>query len=306
MTSKPILDLIDFSDEVKHALAHEIPMVALESTIIAQNTNYPTNYERALQAEKIVRDHGCVPVTMGIVKGRIKIGLTEADIDHFAQHSAPKISRRDLVATLALKQDGATTVTTTMMLAGLVGIKVFATGGIGGVHRGVEESMDISSDLEELSRHNICVVCSGPKAILDQKRTLEYLETKGIPVLGYQTDELPGFYTRTTGFKVDYRVDDVKQVADMLRLNDQMGYQSGILLCNPVPEAYAMPQDQIDQAIEKALMKAKEQNISGKALTPFLLGVVYEETQGKNRITNRELVYDNIRVASLLASHLKT
>jgi pseudouridine-5'-phosphate glycosidase len=305
VTNASMLSLIDFSDEVQHALAHKQPIVALESTIIAQNPNYPTNVERAFHAQAIVRSHGCVPATMGIVAGRLKIGLSEADIHQFGQHSAPKISRRDFVASLALKRDGATTVTTTMMLAGLVGIKVFATGGIGGVHRGVEDSMDISSDLEELTRHNICVVCSGPKAILDQKRTLEYLETKGVPVLGYQTDELPGFYTRTTGLKVDYRIDDLKSVADMLKLNDQLGYQSGILLCNPVPEAYAMSQAQIDSAIEKALLKAKEQNIHGKQLTPFLLGVVYEETQGKNRITNRELVYDNVRVASLLASQLK-
>jgi pseudouridylate synthase len=300
-----IHELIDCSEEVIAAIKNRTPIVALESTIIAQNPNYPTNVERAFHAQQIVRDHGCVPATLGVVKGRIKIGLSDEDIHRFGKHSAPKISRRDLVASLALKQDGATTVTSTILLASMIGIKVFATGGIGGVHRGVEESMDISSDLEELSRHNICVVCSGPKAILDQKRTLEYLETKGVPVLGYQTDELPGFYTRTTGLKVDYRVDDLKQVASMLRLNESLNIHSGILLCNPVPEAYAMSQNQIDEAIEKALQKAKQDKISGKLLTPYLLGVIYDETQGQNRITNRELVYDNVRVASLLACALK-
>lgn len=305
MKNIELKEYLDISQEVAHALKNRIPIVALESTIIAQSPPYPQNVERALEAERIIRSGGCVPATIAILKGRLKIGLSEDEIDYIAKSFIPKISRRDLAPTIALHRDGATTVTTTMMIAELAGIKVFATGGIGGVHRGYEDDMDVSADLEELGHHNICVVCSGPKAILDQKRTLEYLETKGVSVVGWKTDDLPGFYTRTTGLKVDYRVDDAKIVVDMLRVNEAIGNNKSILLCNPVPTEYAMDQKVIEQALEQALVLAKEQGIQGKHVTPFLLGVMKEITKGANQITNKHLVYDNVRVATLIAAASK-
>jgi pseudouridine-5'-phosphate glycosidase len=305
MKKTELKDYVDVSEEVAHALENNIPIVALESTIIAQSPPYPQNVERALEAERIVRSGDCVPATMAIIKGRLKIGLTKEEIDYIGSTFAPKVSRRDLAPTIALERDGATTVTTTMILAGLVVIKVFATGGIGGVHRGFEEIMDVSGDLDELGRHNMIVVCSGPKAILDQKRTLEYLETKGVSVVGWKTSELPGFYTRTTGLKVDYQIDDAKTAVKILQANEALGNTTATVLCNPVPLEYAMDQKEVDDALAQALVLAKEKNITGKQVTPFLLGVIKDVTKGANRVTNKQLVYDNVRVATLVAAASK-
>jgi pseudouridine-5'-phosphate glycosidase len=295
---------IDFSPEVAHALQAKLPIVALESTIIATNLNHPTNVERALHAQALVREQGGVPATIGVVEGRIKMGLSDADIDRFGRFGAPKMSTRDIAATVALRKDGATTVASTLWLAKQVGIQVFATGGIGGVHYGGERSMDVSADLSELASAPLCVVCSGPKAVLDPQRTLEVLETLGVPVVGYRTDTLPGFYTRSTGLDVDQRIDDLADVAAMLKAQRALKLSQAILVCNPVPQAYAMDQTLVHTSIQEALAQAEAKGIQGKDLTPYLLGVIHELTQGQNRVTNRELIYDNVRVAAQLAAHI--
>ena len=297
---------LDISPEVKAALEAGKPVVALESTIISHGMPYPQNVETALNVEKIIRENGAVPATIAVIKGRLKAGLTPDEIDYLgkAGHAVTKASRRDLPALVARGADGATTVTTTMIIAHMAGIQVFATGGIGGVHRGAETTMDISADLEELAQTPVMVVCAGAKSILDLGLTLEYLETKGVPVIGYGTEELPAFYTRKSGFGVDYRVDSPEELAAMFAAQRDLGYKGGMLVTNPIPEEYAMPKDVIDAAIEQALRECKEQGVHGKETTPFLLARVVELTGGDSLESNIQLVLNNARVAARTAAAL--
>ena len=297
---------LDIAPEVQEALANGKPVVALESTIISHGMPYPQNVKTALQVEKIIRENGAVPATIAVIGGRMKAGLTAEEIDYLGKTGAgvAKASRRDLPVLVALGRDGATTVTTTMMIAHMAGISVFATGGIGGVHRGAETTMDISADLEELASTPVMVVCAGAKSILDLGLTLEYLETKGVPVIGYGTDELPAFYTRRSGFGVDYRVDTPAQLAAMFKAQQELGMKGGMLVTNPIPEQYAMDKEVIDAAIDQAVKESKEQGIHGKETTPFLLARVVELTGGDSLESNIQLVLNNAIVASKTAAEL--
>ena len=294
---------LDISPEVRQALAEGKPVVALESTIISHGMPYPKNVETALLVEKTIRENGAVPATIAIIGGRLKAGLSPDEIEYLGK-AGPKVakaSRRDLAAIVARGADGATTVTTTMIIAHMAGIKVFATGGIGGVHRGAEVTMDISADLEELGATPVMVVCAGAKSILDLGLTLEYLETKGVPVIGYGTDELPAFYTRRSGFGVDYRVDSPEELATMFKAHLALGMKGGMLVTNPIPEEYAMDKAVIDAAIEQALSDAKAAGIHGKETTPFLLAKVVELTGGNSLESNIRLVLNNATVAAKTA-----
>ena len=297
---------LDIAPEVQQALADGRPVVALESTIISHGMPYPKNVETALLVEQTLRDNGAVPATIAILGGRLKAGLSKEEITYLgkAGRKVAKVSRRDLPVICARGADGATTVTTTMMIAHMAGIQVFATGGIGGVHRGAETTMDISADLEELAQTPVMVVCAGAKSILDLGLTLEYLETKGVPVIGYGTEELPAFYTRKSGFGVDYRVDSPEELAAMFAAQRDLGYKGGMLVTNPIPEEYAMPKDVIDAAIEQALRECKEQGVHGKETTPFLLARVVELTGGDSLESNIQLVLNNARVAARTAAAL--
>ncbi len=294
---------LDVSPEVRQALAEGKPVVALESTIISHGMPYPKNVETALLVEKTIRENGAVPATIAIIGGRLKAGLSPDEIEYLgkAGRKVAKASRRDLAAIVARGADGATTVTTTMIIAHMAGIKVFATGGIGGVHRGAEVTMDISADLEELGSTPVMVVCAGAKSILDLGLTLEYLETKGVPVIGYGTDELPAFYTRRSGFGVDYRVDSPEELATMFKAHLALGMKGGMLVTNPIPEEYAMDKAVIDAAIEQALSDAKAAGIHGKETTPFLLAKVVELTGGDSLESNIRLVLNNATVAAKTA-----
>ena len=291
---------LDVAPEVQEALKAGKPVVALESTIISHGMPYPQNVETALNVEKIIRDGGAVPATIAIIGGRLKAGLTPEEIDYLGKTGAgvTKASRRDLPILVAEGRDGATTVTTTMMIAAMAGISVFATGGIGGVHRGAETTMDISADLEELAQTPVMVVCAGAKSILDLGLTLEYLETHGVPVIGYQTEELPAFYTRKSGSQVDYRLDTPEQLAQAFHVKQEMGLRGGMLVTNPIPEQYSMDADVINKAIDEAVEEAKEQGIHGKATTPFLLAHIVEMTGGHSLDTNIQLAFNNARAAS--------
>ena len=297
---------LDISPEVEAALESGKPVVALESTIISHGMPYPKNVETALLVEKQVRDYGAVPATIAVIGGRLKAGLSSDEIEYLgkAGRNVAKASRRDLPALVARKADGATTVTTTMIIAHMAGINIFATGGIGGVHRGAEVTMDISADLEELAQTPVMVVCAGAKSILDLGLTLEYLETKGVPVIGYGTDELPAFYTRKSGFGVDYRVDSPSELADFFRAQRQLDYKGGMLVTNPIPEEYQMDKSVIDDAIEHALDECRELGIKGKETTPFLLAKVVELTGGDSLESNIKLVLNNAKVAALTACEL--
>lgn len=297
---------LDISPEVQKALAEGKPVVALESTIISHGMPYPKNVETAMLVEKTIRDNGAVPATIAIIGGRLKAGLSPEEIEYLGKsgRKVAKVSRRDLAAIVARGSDGATTVTTTMIIAHMAGIKVFATGGIGGVHRGAETTMDISADLEELASTPVMVVCAGAKSILDLGLTLEYLETKGVPVIGYGTDELPAFYTRRSGFGVDYRVDTPAQLAAMFKAQQELGMKGGMLVTNPIPEQYAMDKEVIDAAIDQAVKESKEQGIHGKETTPFLLARVVELTGGDSLESNIQLVLNNAIVASKTAAEL--
>lgn len=297
---------LDISPEVQQALADGKPVVALESTIISHGMPYPKNVETAMLVEKTIRENGAVPATIAIIGGRLKAGLSPEEIEYLGKsgRKVAKVSRRDLAAIVARGADGATTVTTTMIIAHMAGIKVFATGGIGGVHRGAETTMDISADLEELASTPVMVVCAGAKSILDLGLTLEYLETKGVPVIGYGTDELPAFYTRSSGFGVDYRVDTPVQLAAMFKAQQELGMKGGMLVTNPIPEQYAMDKAVIDAAIEQAVAESKEQGIHGKETTPFLLARVVELTGGDSLESNIQLVLNNAIVASKTAAEL--
>ena len=297
---------LDIAPEVQQALADGRPVVALESTIISHGMPYPKNVETALLVEQTLRDNGAVPATIAILGGRLKAGLSKEEITYLgkAGRKVAKVSRRDLPVICARGMDGATTVTTTMMIAHMAGISVFATGGIGGVHRGAETTMDISADLEELAQTPVMVVCAGAKAILDLGLTLEYLETKGVPVLGYGTDELPAFYTRKSGFGVDYRLDTPAQLAAAFHAQREMGLKTGMLVTNPIPEEYSMDADVINTAIDEAVKEAKEQGIHGKATTPFLLAKIKDITGGSSLDANIQLVYNNARLAAKTACEL--
>ncbi|MDF1618398.1 pseudouridine-5'-phosphate glycosidase [Petrocella sp. FN5] len=294
---------LDISKEIEEALEMNKPVVALESTIISHGMPYPQNVETALKVEEIVRENGAVPATIAIINGKLKVGLSKDEIEYLGKKGLEviKCSRRDLPVVVAKKQDGATTVATTMIIAEMAGIKVFATGGIGGVHRGASETFDISADLMELAQTDVAVVCAGIKSILDIGLTLEYLETQGVTVIGYETDHLPAFYLRDSGFDVDVRVDSPEEVAAMMEAKWSMKLCGGFVIGNPVPEAYEEDKDQITSAIEQALDELNKQGIKGKDSTPFLLAKVKELTHGESLETNIQLVYNNARVASGIA-----
>ena len=292
--------------EVKQALESGKPVVALESTIISHGMPYPQNVQTALRVEQTIRDNGAVPATIAIIGGKLKAGCTPDEIEYLGRKGQEviKASRRDLPVLIARGEDGATTVTTTMIIAAMAGIKVFATGGIGGVHRGAERTMDISADLEELAETPVMVICAGAKSILDLGLTLEYLETKGVPVIGYQTEELPAFYTRHSGFGVDYRIDTPQDLAAAFRAKLQLGLKGGMLVTNPIPEQYSMPADVINKAIDEAVAEAERLGIHGKKCTPFLLAKIKDLTGGDSLAANIELVLNNARLAAQTAACL--
>ena len=294
---------LDIAPEVAEALAAGKPVVALESTIISHGMPYPQNVETALKVESIIRECGAVPATIAIIGGRLKAGLSKEEIDYLGRTGAgiPKASRRDLPVLVAQGKDGACTVTTTMMIADMAGIRVFATGGIGGVHRGAQETFDISADLEELANTSVMVVCAGAKSILDLGLTLEYLETHGVTVIGYGTSELPAFYTRESGLGVDARVDTPEDLAAIFQAQRDLGLKTGMLVTNPIPQQYAMDKAVIDKAIDQALAESHEQGIHGKETTPFLLARVAELTGGDSLESNIQLVLNNARVAAKTA-----
>ena len=294
--------MIRINPEVKKALSEGKAVVALESTIISHGMPYPKNVETALQVEEVIRNHGVVPATIGIIDGVAVVGMTPEEIEQFGKRSGIiKVSRRDLPVVYAKKLWAATTVAATMIIAHQAGIEVFATGGIGGVHRGAQETMDISADLQELAKTDVTVVCAGAKAILDLPLTLEYLETMGVPVLGYQTNELPAFYTSKSGLAVDYRVDSPEEMARIIKEKRDNKLAGGILLTNPIPKEYEMDKYVIDSAIEKALKMMDEQGIKGKECTPFLLKTIVELTGGDSLESNIKLVLNNAAVGSEVA-----
>lgn len=296
---------LDFSKEVTEARETGKPIVALESTIISHGMPYPQNVHTAREVEEIIRENGAVPATIAILDGKIKIGLSDEELEYLGKSKdVEKASRRDLPYLLSAKKNGATTVAATMICAQLAGIEVFVTGGIGGVHREGEVTMDISADLQELAHTNVAVVCAGAKSILDLGLTLEYLETNGVPVVGFGTDSLPAFYTRTSPFKVNFRLDTADKVADMIRTKWQLGLDGGVVVANPIPEEHAMEESFINSVIEKALAEAKEKQIGGKEVTPFLLGKVKELTEGKSLVANIALVKNNARMGAMIASSL--
>lgn len=293
---------LDINPEVAAALKNGQAVVALESTIISHGMPYPKNVETALNVEKIIRENGAIPATIAILKGRLKVGLTPEEIEYLGKASdVVKCSRRDIPFIIAKGLDGATTVASTMILASMAGIHIFATGGVGGVHRGATETMDISADLLELAQTDVAVVCAGAKSILDIGLTLEYLETNGVPVVGYQTDELPAFYTRKSGFGVDYRVDTPEELAQALKAKWDLNLKGGLIVANPIPEEYAMDLDTITSAIEEALRQAEADGVKGKESTPYLLAKVKELTGGDSLDSNIQLVYNNAKVGAQLA-----
>ena len=297
---------LEISPEVKAALEAGKPVVALESTIISHGMPYPQNVQTALAVEDIIRQNGATPATIAIIGGKLKAGCTKEEIEYLGKkgQAVTKASRRDLAVLCARGQDGATTVTTTMIIAHMAGIQVFATGGIGGVHRGAETTMDVSADLEELAHTPVMVVCAGAKSILDLGLTLEYLETHGVPVIGYGTEELPAFYTRKSGFSVDYRVDSPAELAAAFKTSLELGLGGGMLVTNPIPEEFSMDPAVINAAIDEALRQADDQGIHGKATTPFLLAKVKELTGGDSLESNIKLVFNNAALAAQTASAL--
>ncbi len=295
-------EYIDIKDEVQEALENNIPVVALESTIISHGMPYPENIISAKKSESLIREAGGIPATIAVIKGRIKIGLDEAALDHMGRDAGiAKVSRRDMPLILAKERDGATTVATTMLCSSLAGIKFFATGGIGGVHRNGQNTLDISADLVELSRTNVGVVSAGVKSILDIGRTLEYLETLGVPVVGYGTENFPAFYTRESGFGVDYRVDSPIEIAKALKVKWDLGMNGGMVIANPIPEEYEMDPDYINRVIDEAVESAEKEGIRGKNITPYILARLHSKTRDKSLFANKELVYNNVRLAVQIA-----
>ncbi len=292
---------LDILPEVKEAIDSGKPVVALESTIISHGMPYPQNLEFAKKAEDIVRSMGAVPATTAIINGKIKVGLSEDDLELMAKPGIRKASRRDFASAIALKVPAATTVATTMMVADMAGIRVFATGGIGGVHRGAETTFDISADLQELSETKVAVICAGAKSLLDIGLTLEYLETRGVEVLGLNTDDFPAFYCRKSGFKVDYNVPSEETVAEIMKTKWDLGLRGGLVVANPIPAEWELDFDEMEAVIVKAVNECNERGIKGKDTTPFLLSKIKEITDGKSFASNLELAYNNIRVASKVA-----
>jgi pseudouridine-5'-phosphate glycosidase len=299
-------DILVINPEIQKALVENRPVVALESTIISHGMPYPQNVETALTVEKIVRENGAIPATIAIIGGKLTVGITHEEIDHLGKKglNVTKASRRDIPILVSRKEDGATTVAATMIIASLAGIKVFATGGIGGVHRGAKITMDISADLEELSNTEVAVVCAGAKSILDLGLTMEYLETKGVPVIGYQTDELPAFYTRESGFKVNYRMDTPDEIARALKAKENLNMKGSMVIANPIPIEYAMDYSYINNAINDAIVEAEKLGIKGKETTPYLLDKIQKLTEGKSLTANIQLVYNNVKLGAQIASEL--
>lgn len=297
---------LEISPAVKAAQSAGLPVVALESTIISHGMPYPRNVETAIKVEEAVREAGAVPATIAVLGGRLRAGLSADEIEYLGKKGpeVAKASRRDLPVLVSKGADGATTVATTMIISHLAGIQVFATGGVGGVHRGAETTMDVSADLEELGRTPVMVVCAGAKAILDLGLTLEYLETKGVPVIGFGTEELPAFYTRTSGFKTDYRLDTPEELAAAFRAQQDMGLGGGMLVTNPIPEEWSMDPVRINAAIDEAVADARRLGIKGKETTPYLLARVQELTGGDSLEANIKLVLNNARLAALTAKAL--
>ena len=297
-------DYLDIHPDVENAIKNKLPIVALESTIISHGMPYPNNIETALMVEDTVRSNNAIPATIAIINGRLKVGLTNKEIEFLATNNkVRKISRRDLAIAVSKKLSGSTTVASTMIIANLAKIAVFATGGIGGVHRGAEKTFDISADLEELSKTNVCVVCAGPKAILDIGLTLEYLETKGVPVIGYKTSELPAFYSSKSGFNVDYRVDAALDIAEILKTKWDLSIKGGVLVANPIPIAFELESVMMNEAINEAIIEANKEKIIGKEITPYLLSKVNEITQGKSLKANIKLIQNNAALAAKIAIH---
>lgn len=296
---------LDIKPEVAKALEEGTPVVALESTIIAHGMPYPKNVETALEVEKVIREGGAVPATIAIINGRIKVGLTEEEIEYLGTaDNVLKVSRRDFPLVIAKKLNGATTVAGTMIAANMAGIKLFVTGGIGGVHRGAGESFDISADLEELKMTDVAVVCAGVKSILDIGATLEYLETAGVPVVTFGADEFPAFYSRRSGFDAECRLDDPKDVAEMIRAKEALGLRGGMLIACPVPEADEIPYEKMDVVIKEALKECEEQGVKGKRITPFLLSKVKDLTEGSSLEANIRLVLNNARIGAEIAKNI--
>ena len=298
---------IDISPEILHAIKKKLPIVALESTIISHGMPYPKNIETAIMVEETVRANDAIPATIAIIKGRIKVGLTRDEIDFLATNDeVQKVSRRDLAVAVAQKTSGSTTVASTMIIASLAKIAVFATGGIGGVHRGAENTLDVSADLEELSKTNVCVVCAGAKAILDIGLTLEYLETKGVPVIGYKTLDLPAFYSTKSGFKVDYRIDSAADIAQILKTKWDLSIDGGVLVTIPIPQEFELTLDVMNKAINEAITQADSENIIGKDITPYLLSKVNELTHGESLEANMKLIKNNAALAAKIASNYES
>lgn len=294
---------LDILPEVQKAIEEKKAVVALESTIISHGMPYPRNVETALKVESIIRENGAIPATIGIINGRLKVGLTKEEIEYLGKAGGDviKTSRRDLPFIVSNKLDGATTVASTMIIASLAGIKIFVTGGIGGVHRGAQQTFDISADLEELAKTNVAVICAGAKSILDIGLTLEYLETHGVPVVGYKTEELPAFYTTKSGFKVDYKANTPLDIAQALKAKWDLGLNGGMVIANPIPQQFAMDFDTINNAINNAIIEANEKGIKGKESTPFLLAKVKEITGGESLESNIQLVYNNALLGAQIA-----
>ena len=298
---------IEFSKEVAQAKADKKPIVALESTIISHGMPYPQNVQMATAVENIIRDYGAIPATIALIDGKIKIGLENDELELLAKSdNVAKVSRRDFAEVIATKQIGATTVASTMMSAELAEIQFFVTGGIGGVHRGVENTMDISADLEELGKTNVTVICAGAKSILDLPKTMEYLETKGVPVIGYQTDELPAFFTRQSGIKLNSSSENPDDIARICKIKNDLNIEGGVVIVNPVPKEDELPKSYIDGIIEEAVKEAETQGISGKDSTPFLLGKIVEKSEGKSLNTNIKLVENNAVLGAKIAVAFNT
>lgn len=301
-----IKEYMNIKEEVKKAIENRKPVVALESTIISHGMPYPQNVKTALEVEKIIKDRGAIPATIAILNGKIKVGLNKEEIEYLGKaKDVKKVSRRDLPFIISKKLNGATTVASTMIIAKLADIKVFVTGGIGGVHRGAEKTFDISADLQELGHTNVAVVCAGAKSILDLGLTLEYLETFGVPVVGFKTDEFPAFFTRESGFGVDYQIDEEDELAKIIKTKWDLGLDGGVVVANPIPKEYEMDPKTINKAIKDALNEAKTKDIKGKEVTPFLLDKVKEITKGNSLQSNIELVYNNAVVGANLAIELE-
>ena len=297
-------DYLDIHPDVENAIKNSEPVVALESTIISHGMPYPKNVETALMVEETIRSNKAVPATIAIINGKLKVGLTNDEIEYLATNEeVKKVSRRDLPITVAQKLSGSTTVASTMIIASLAKIAIFATGGIGGVHRGAENTMDISADLEELANTNVCVICAGAKAILDLGLTLEYLETKGVPVIGYKTSELPAFYSSESGFDVDYKIDSAQEIAEILKTKWDLSLDGGVLVTNPIPIAFELETGVMNDAINQALIEADNNKIFGKKITPYLLSKVNEITQGKSLEANIKLIQNNADLAAKIALH---